>query len=91
MKLPVVTMSVVVGYTKGVGYTKEDREVEVLSVNFNKQTMRIRYKADIFNSGKDSTETPDVPSTAFFEHYFVADLSKWICCELKANPDPCKV
>lgn len=43
--------------------------VEVLTVHFEKNTMRVRYR--MFSYGKEKTVTLDIPADPFFSQYTV--------------------
>jgi len=68
MKNPTVVASVTTDFDTIKGYIRTEIEVEVLTVHFNKGTMRVRYQADMFNSGMKS-RTEDISNEAFLKKY----------------------
>ena len=74
--IPTVKMEVLVRYecrpdpANGPELVYEEREVEVLSVSFvDGGCMRIRYEADVYDDGVETTQTPKVSSKAFLQKY----------------------
>ena len=74
--IPTVKMEVLVRYdcslepASGPELVYEEREVEVLSVSFvDGGCMRIRYEADMYGEGAETTQTPKVSSKAFLQKY----------------------
>ena len=67
--LPIVKANVTVAYSKETGYIKEVIDVEVLTVNFNSGSMRVRYLKKIFGD-EASIQTADISNTPFMEKYF---------------------
>lgn len=54
-------------------YIKDDRECEVLQLNINAGTMRVRYKNPSTTKPKGFTvDTVDVAIAPFFEQYTIA-------------------
>ena len=71
MELLTLEMEVDVRYDVEGYYVNELREVEVLTLNFSRGRMRIRYKADLFGSGEDSIHTPDVSIEPFLSKFTI--------------------
>jgi hypothetical protein len=73
MSIPEILVSVPVRYNDfDEKYECEEILVEVLSLHFHSQTMRVRYKADFFNSGNKKVHTVDIDSKPFFKQMKVS-------------------
>ena len=70
MALPVITMNKSLDSLKNDG-TKQIYPItaEVVQLNLNAGTMRIRYKWWNFVDQKDTIRTEDIPSDEFFKNY----------------------
>jgi hypothetical protein len=66
--LPKVMAFVITDFDTELGYIRTEIEVEVLTVHFNTGKMRVRYYANIFNSGM-SVKTEDVSNEPFMKKY----------------------
>lgn len=76
--LPIVNAEVIVGIVKtpseksgidfDIKYVAETIPVEVLSVSFNTNNMRVRYIANIW-SDEPKIETTDISADPFFEKF----------------------
>jgi hypothetical protein len=76
--LPIVNAEVIVGIVKtpseksgidfDIKYVTETIPVEVLSVSFNTNNMRVRYIANIW-SDEPKIETTDIGANPFFEKF----------------------
>jgi hypothetical protein len=62
------------------GYDKQKNEfvdglveVEVLTVHFITKMMRVRYKADIWETGKDEVRVDNVPIDPFLAKYKIVE------------------
>ena len=49
-------------------YLSADVEAEVLTVHFNKGTMRVRFKWN------NTVDTRDIPNDEFFKHYKIIEI-----------------
>lgn len=67
--LPTVTIEVPVIFQAGVPYVNKPVEVEVLSIHFQKRTMRVRYMCEDYFGRGPKIETPDVSAEPFFKKY----------------------
>jgi len=64
-----VKAKVGIGYDyKKNEYVEGMKEVEVLTIHFEKNTMRVRYKADFWGDGV-RTHVDNIPADPFFEQY----------------------
>jgi hypothetical protein len=63
--LPIVNANVTVGYTND-SYVREVISVEVLTVNFNSGSMRVRYMAKLFGE-LPSINTADISNEPYLE------------------------
>lgn len=69
-----VTVNVCVRYDRIPGdYIYDDVEVEILTVHFEKRTMRVRYEANIFGHSKSEIRTVNISAEPFFEKYRVVE------------------
>ena len=75
MFIPKIVAPVTVRWSREQNeYIVEEREVEVLTLHFQKGTMRVRYKADFFDKGKEKIHTQDIDSAPFFEQINIHKL-----------------
>lgn len=69
-RLPVVLANVVVRYDAELDeYLSELREVEVLTIHFNRRTMRVRYTWDDYFGQGPKVKVSDIDAGPFFARY----------------------